>query len=100
MQSYEEALNFMIYLIEEQVKHPKGIEQGYQVFDKDANFITRIGRHSLNPPWYREFYAKYGRKPTKREIPQLAKKMLEQGYYDEFGYIPPFRQQQQMFNYK
>lgn len=91
--SYEEALQLQIDYLTDYIKHPRGVEQGYLVFDAEGNALHRVGRQSLNPPWYREFYNRHHRKPTQKEIPLLAEQMLNEGYKDEYGIIPPFKNQ-------
>lgn len=90
METYEEALQVQISYLEDSLKNLQGVTQGYLIRNEIGEVISRVGRMSLNPIWYQEFYKQHGRRPYKKELNGLAKKHLEEGFYDSFGFIPPF----------
>lgn len=62
----------------------KGVSPGGLMRDEIyGDVIGRFGRQSNNPEWYREFFRQYGRKPTQKELRELAEKRLTEGYTDE-----------------
>ena len=71
------------------LKNTKGITQGYLIYDQFGSPVNRVGRHSNNPKWYRDFYQKHKRKPNNKELETLTKEHLQDGFFDEFGFIPP-----------
>lgn len=87
--NYEEAYEAHLVYLTEYVKAPKGISQGYLIYDNVGEVTGRIGRITNNPKWYSEFYKEHGKKPTKADLRVLAHKHLTQGFFDEFGFIPP-----------
>lgn len=88
--SHEQAVEMQYQHLKEQMKNKGGVEQGYLCYDNMGNVVNRVGRQSQNPPWYREFYAKFKKKPNNTELRTLAEKHIKEGYHDELGYIPPF----------
>ena len=94
--TYEEALKMQIdYLLNSLLKK-KGVAQGYLTYNNIGEVVTRIGRVSYNPKWYRDFYAEWGRVPTTKDLPLIAETQLAEGYWGEEGYIPPFSQWEDM----
>lgn len=81
-------------LIDEQVNFLKGdmakgvIPGGVKKNDQEE-VVGRYPRVSRNSLWYRDFYAQNGRKPSNKQLIELAVKMLREGYDDEIsGFIP------------
>ena len=97
MIDFETELKEHIEYLSECLKNLPGVEQGYLVKNNTGDIVDRVGRMSLNPQWYRDFYKQYGRKPYKRELEQLARQHLEEGFYDTYGYIPPLRERMYEF---
>ena len=91
MASYEEAHRQHVEYLRYTIKNTKGVSKGYLVKDVFGVVVNRVGRISHNPGWYREFYAKHNRRPYIKELEQLAHKHLQEGFYDEYGFIPPYR---------
>lgn len=94
--SYEEALKMQVAYLLNSLARRRGVEQGYLTYNSEGDVVSRIGRVSYNPQWYRDFYAEYGRKPTTKDIHLIAETQLAEGYWSEEGYIPPFSQWSQM----
>ena len=87
--TYEEAYQTHLDYLRDFVKNTNGVTQGYLIYDQFGSPIHRVGRESNNPKWYRDFYKKHNRKPSKKDLEKLVEEHLENGFYDEFGYIPP-----------
>lgn len=83
---YDKSLNEHIKYLNE--SGGKGVQQGSLVTDALGNVINRIGRQSNNPKWYRDFYAEKGRKPSQKELGELAIKQLKEGYSEDTDNIP------------
>lgn len=87
--SYEEAYLAHLEYLKEYVRSPKGVTQGYLVYDQFGEVVHRVGRISNNAHWYQEFYKKHKRKPNLKDLEKIAKDHIQNGFYDEYGYIPP-----------
>ncbi|HBF39769.1 MAG TPA: hypothetical protein DDW50_20955 [Firmicutes bacterium] len=85
-EQYNKILNEQIKYLNE--SGGKGVQQGSLITDALGNVINRIGRQSNNPKWYRDFYTKNGRKPSQRELRELAIKQLKEGYSEDTDNIP------------
>lgn len=86
---YEDIYNEHLEYLKGITKNPKGVNQGYLAYNKYGEVTVRVGRTSNNPRWYRDFYKEHKRKPTVPELEELAHIHLKEGFWDEFGYIPP-----------
>lgn len=84
----EDLENHIRYL-KESIKNREGVQQGFLIRDSLGNVVDRVGRYSLNPPWYQEFYRQYGRKPTDSDLREMAREHLLKGYWDIGGFVPP-----------
>ncbi len=49
----------------------------------------RYGRVSNNPKWYRDFYDRWGKAPTKADRREIALEHLRKGHEEDYGIIPP-----------
>lgn len=67
---------------------PRGTTQGHLIYDDQATVINRVGRVSLNEPWYRQAYKRFGHKPTKKELHEFVLDELRYGRYNELEEIP------------
>jgi hypothetical protein len=90
MNTYEQEVKDQIEYLDYTLKNLPGVTQGFLVKNEFGDVINRIGRISMNPPWYREFYRLNGRRPYKKELETLARHQLDNGFYDSYGFIPPF----------
>lgn len=91
MIDYNEELNTHIHYLETQLENLKGVSQGFLIKDEVGNVIDRVGRISNNPYWYQEFYKQNKRRPSKKDLINIAKEHLEYGFYDNWGFIPPLK---------
>lgn len=66
-----------------------GVDNGGIYRDRDGQVFDRVGRFSLNPPWYQDFYASFKRRPNHEDLYRMAHSHLLHGYWDIGGYIPP-----------
>lgn len=87
---YQRELKEHIEYLERSLRNLPGVEQGFLIRDEHGNVVGRVGRISYNPRWYQEFYKLYNRPPRKSELEGLAREHLDKGFYDSYGYIPPF----------
>lgn len=69
----------------------QGVQQGSLQRDAAGDVIGRTGRISENPLWYREFYRVNDRVPTNRELYELARQRVDNGFADEAGNMPSWR---------
>ena len=90
-QQYEEAVEQQYQLLKQQMEQRGGVQQGGVIRREDGEVVGRYGRISNNPRWYQEFYAQHGRKPTNAELRDLARQHVNEGYWDDGGFIPPWR---------
>lgn len=89
--SYNEALEEHIKWLEERIKGLEGVQQGFLIRDCFGDVVDRVGRVSMNPPWYQEAYRVYGRRPSKRQLREIAEEHLSKGFWDFGGFIPPLK---------
>lgn len=71
----------------------KGVQQGSLQRDAAGEVIGRTGRMSENPLWYQEFYSQNGRVPSNKDLYQLARDRVDNGFQDESGLVPSWRQE-------
>ncbi|MFB5761019.1 LPD38 domain-containing protein [Paenibacillus medicaginis] len=70
-----------------------GVKQGQLQRDVNGDVVGRTGRTSENPLWYQEFYQTNGRAPTNKDLYQLARQRVDDGFADESGQVPSWRQE-------
>lgn len=92
---YQQAINEQYQLLRRQFETRRGVQPGGLIRDETGEVVGRFGRISENPIWYQEFYRQHGRPPTNRELYELAKKHVDEGYRDDMGFIPSWREQTQ-----
>jgi len=90
-QQYEEAVEQQYQLLKQQMEQRGGVRQGGLIRTEDGEVVGRYGRVSNNPRWYQEFYAQHGRKPTNAELRELARQHVNEGYWEDGDFIPPWR---------
>jgi DNA-binding PadR family transcriptional regulator len=90
---YNQAVNDQFKFLKQSMADRGGVVQGQLIRDAEGAVTGRVGRISNNPQWYRDFYAATGRKPTNKELYELAKKQIDEGYQDESGFIPSWKQE-------
>lgn len=90
---YQQAINEEYQYLKQSMKRRGGVRQGAILRDAEGNVIDRVGRISENPKWYQDFYAAYGRAPTNRELYELAKQRVDEGFVDEVGRVPSWREE-------
>ncbi|MFX3633714.1 MAG: LPD38 domain-containing protein [Candidatus Pristimantibacillus sp.] len=71
-----------------QGKAPGGI-----IRNVDGEVTGRYGWQSNNPVWYQEFGKVNGRKPTNKDLYELAKSRVDNGFNDEQGVVPSWKTQ-------
>jgi len=69
-------------LIKQEVERLKSQVGGVGIIKKGEDFTGGGYRSSLNPQWYRDFFAEYGRKPSEKQYRELAIKNLKTGEVD------------------
>lgn len=90
---YQQAVNDQFKWLKESRNSRKGVEQGGLIQTAD-NYVTgRYGRISNNPKWYQDFYAQNGRVPTNKDLYELAKRHIDEGFADDGGMIPAWKTQ-------
>lgn len=89
---YERAVVEQYQLLKQQMDSRKGVQPGGIIRDQHGDVVSRYGRVSENPPWYQEFYEQYNRAPTNRELYELAKRHVDEGFRDVTGEVPSWRE--------
>ncbi|MGZ0043389.1 LPD38 domain-containing protein [Paenibacillus ottowii] len=69
-----------------------GVSQGQLQRTPEGDVIGRSGRTSQNPLWYQEFYQTHGKAPSNKDLYNLAKERVDNGFMDESGHVPSWRQ--------
>jgi hypothetical protein len=91
-QQYDKAVVDQYKLLKEQLRERGGVQQGGLIVDNTGEVAGRYGRTSNNPQWYREFYAEHGKVPSNKDLYNLAKKHIDEGYADDAAQIPSWKQ--------
>ena len=92
---YQKAIEDQYQFLKRSMADRGGVEQGGLIRDEVTGDVTgRYGRISNNPRWYQEFYAENGRAPTDKDLRELARKHVNEGFNDDSGRIPPWRPRQ------
>lgn len=91
-QQYEAKVIDEYHYLKDTMK--QGVKQGEIFFDPNDvtgdTVIARTGRQSNNEKWYRDFYAEKGRAPSNKELYDLARQRVENGFVvDEVGNMAP-----------
>ncbi|OXM17313.1 hypothetical protein CGZ75_12120 [Paenibacillus herberti] len=90
-QQYGQAVDDQYQYLKKSMTERGGVRQGGLVQNADGEVTGRFGRQSENPRWYRDFFAENGRKPTNKDLQQLAVKQVNEGFADDMGDVPPWR---------
>lgn len=90
-QQYAKAVEDQYQYLKESMASRGGVRQGGLVQNADGEVTGRFDRQSENPRWYRDFFAENGRKPTDKDLRQLATKHVNEGFADDMGDVPPWR---------
>lgn len=90
-QQYAKAVEDQYQYLKESMASRGGVRQGGLVQNADGEVTGRFGRQSENPRWYRDFFAENGRKPTDKDLRQIATKHVNEGFADDMGDVPPWR---------
>ncbi|WP_110930685.1 LPD38 domain-containing protein [Paenibacillus bouchesdurhonensis] len=69
----------------------RGVQQGSLQRDVTGDVVGRAGRISENPLWYQEFYRSNGRVPSNKDLYQLARERVDNGFMDEVGAVPSWK---------
>lgn len=69
----------------------RGVQQGSLQRDVTGNVIDRTGRISENPLWYQEFYRKNNKVPSNKDLYELARERVDNGFMDEAGQVPSWK---------
>jgi hypothetical protein len=70
----------------------KGVEYG--TTGSQTGYVREINgsfRISNNPKWYQDFYKDHGRKPSDKELRQLAVQHVKEGFHDNGGALPAWQ---------
>ncbi|MFW5438125.1 LPD38 domain-containing protein [Paenibacillus apiarius] len=90
---YEQQVIDEYKYLKESMNSRGGVQQGALYRNATGEVVGRSGRSSNNPLWYQEFYRQYGRKPTNKDLYALARERVDNGFLDETGKVPSWRQQ-------
>ncbi|PJN53672.1 hypothetical protein PAEVO_03930 [Paenibacillus sp. GM2FR] len=90
---YEQRVIEEYKFLKESRDSRKGVEQGNLQRDAAGDVVGRSGRISNNPLWYQEFYKVNGRAPSNKDLYQLARDRVDNGFQDESGFVPSWRQE-------
>ena len=66
----------------------QGVERGGLKKDEEGNVIGKIPTVSRNPKWYRDFYERNKKKPTNKDLREIAIEHLSEGHLEDYGKIP------------
>lgn len=66
----------------------KGVDKGGVRKDEEGYVIGKYGATSRNPKWYREFYEQNKKKPSNKDLEEIAKEQLSKGHIEDYGEIP------------
>lgn len=89
---YEQAINDQYNYLKQSMENRAGIEQGGVIRDPvTGEVVDRYGSVSNNPDWYQQFYKENGRAPTDKDLRELAKKHVNEGFQSEVGLVPPWK---------
>jgi hypothetical protein len=80
-------------IIQQQVNYLKATHgkkplPGNLIRDEQGNVIGRQGRVSQNEKWYQEYHKEYKKKPSQKELREIAINQLENGFESNDGNIP------------
>lgn len=91
--SYDRAIVEEYNYLKQSMKERGGVQQGQLQTNAGGDVVGRTGRISNNPLWYQEIYAAKGRAPSNKELYQLAKNRVDNGFKDEAGDVPSWKVQ-------
>lgn len=90
---YNQAVIDEYKLLKQQRDNRGGVQQGQLQRDAVGEVVGRTGRISNNPRWYQEFYAANNRVPSNKDLFDLARQRVDNGFADEAGQVPSWRAQ-------
>lgn len=90
---YNQAVIDEYKLLKQQRDNRSGVQQGQLQRDAAGDVVGRTGRISNNPRWYQEFYAANNRVPSNKDLFELARQRVDNGFADEAGQVPSWRAQ-------
>lgn len=88
---YDQAVIDEYKYLKESRDSRSGVQQGSLQRDAAGDIIGRTGRISDNPLWYQEFYSANGKVPSNKDLYQLARDRVDNGFMDEAGKMPSWR---------
>ena len=91
--SYERAVVDEYKYLKQSMQERGGVQQGQLQRGVDGEVAGRTGRISNNPLWYQEYFSANGRAPSNRELFRLARERIDNGFQDEAGNVPSWRDQ-------
>lgn len=68
-----------------------GVTQGQIQRDINGDVVGRTGRQSNNPLWYQEFQRTNNKIPNNKELYELARDRVDNGFMDEMGQVPSWK---------
>lgn len=90
---YQQAINEQYQYLKESMRGRGGVEQGGLIRNDAGEVVGRVGRTSNNPEWFREFFQANGRTPNNRDLYDLAKRHVDEGFIDAGVAVPSWRVQ-------
>jgi len=66
----------------------KGVTKGGVKRDEEGYVVSSYGATSLNPKWYRDFYAENHKAPTNKDLREIAIQQLSKGHTEDYGDVP------------
>lgn len=90
---YEKAINDQYEYLKSSMENRRGVRQGQLLRNQEGEVIGRVGRTSENPEWYQKFYRLHGRAPSRRDLYNLAKEHVDEGFMDSGVRVPSWKEQ-------
>ncbi|MEF3312318.1 hypothetical protein PV433_25875 [Paenibacillus sp. GYB004] len=87
----QEAINNEYKFLKESRDSRGGVKQGGLIQNADGEVTGRFGRMSENPKWYQDFYAEHGKAPSNKDLMDLARKRVDEGFEDAGFSAPAWR---------
>jgi hypothetical protein len=88
---YQQAISDQYDYLKSSLSSRGGVQQGGLIRDTAGDVTGRFGRVSENPQWYQDFYRENGRVPTDKQLRELAKRHVDEGFQSESGFVPSWR---------
>ncbi|MNM10419.1 hypothetical protein D3C81_205440 [compost metagenome] len=90
---YEQAVIDEYKYLKESRDSRSGVQQGSLQRDLAGDVVGRAGRISDNPLWYQQFYRQNNKVPSNKDLYELARERVDNGFMDEAGQVPSWKAQ-------